>query len=360
MHLQSLATAVPDTVFTQPECWQLISNSPVRQRLNRRSRLVLQAILCGDSGIATRHFAVPQVDRIFDYTADELNAAFRELAPALAAKALRRALPPGTTARDLDALLVCTCTGYLCPGVSSYVAEQMGCRSDAFLLDVVGHGCAAAVPMMHLAENFLAANPGARVATIAVEICSAAFYLDDDPGVLVSACLFADGAAAALWGSRPGPMGCECSAFRSVHRPELRDRLRFEQRDGKLRNLLDPAVPTLAAKTVLALSRSGAPAARVIAHPGGRDVIDALEAVMGRTLPESRSVLRQYGNMSSPSVLFALEEALRANPPVGDEPWSLISFGAGFTAHGCHLIVHQPDDGPYRPLPGRTVLAAGA
>jgi alkylresorcinol/alkylpyrone synthase len=153
----------------------------------------------------------------------------------------------------------------------------------------------------------------------------------------VSACLFADGAAAAVWGSRPGATGYECTAFSSVHRPGHRDRLRFEQRGGKLRNLLDPAVPALAAETVASLVQAGPMPSRIIAHPGGRDVIDGLEAAIGCALPESRSVLRRYGNMSSPSVLFALDEALRRNPPAADETWSVISFGAGFTAHGCQV-----------------------
>ncbi|HWA28765.1 MAG TPA: 3-oxoacyl-[acyl-carrier-protein] synthase III C-terminal domain-containing protein [Lacunisphaera sp.] len=359
MHLHSLATAVPPAALTQAECWQLISRSPARQRLNRRSRLVLQAILCGDSGIAKRHFAVSDLDRLFDFSADELNAAYRELAPALAAQALRQALPPGTSPRDLDALFVCTCTGYLCPGVSSYLAEQMGCRRDAFLLDVVGHGCGAAVPMLHLADNFLAANPGAKVATVAVEICSAAFYLDDDPGVLVSACLFADGAAAAVWGTRPGAGGVECLDFNSLHRPRHRDRLRFEQRGGKLRNLLDPAVPALAAESVVALTRGGAPSSRLIVHPGGRDVIEALETAAERPLPESRAILWQYGNMSSPSVLFVLAEALRVAPPFPGESWSLISFGAGFSVHGCHVIVRSPGGGPRRNARAPELAAIG-
>ena len=131
-----------------------------------------------------------------------LNKAFENAAPRLAARSLRKACDSaGSEPRALDALFVCTCTGYLCPGVSSHLAEQIGIRSDAFLNDMTGLGCGAALPTMHAASCFLAAHPEATVATVAVEICSAAFYLDDDVGVIVSACLFGDGASAALWRS---------------------------------------------------------------------------------------------------------------------------------------------------------------
>lgn len=339
MILQALATAVPPYAFTQAQCWELIKDSAARRRLNRRSMLMLQAILRGDSGVRRRHFACADPAGLFEVDADGLNAAYRNAAPPLANEALQRALrQTGERATDLDALLICSCTGYLCPGVTSYVAEQAAVRSDAYLLDVVGHGCGAAVPMLRAAEGFLAANPGALVGTVAVEICSAAFYLDDDPGVIVSACIFADGAAAALWRSTSGGLGLTCQGFASLHRPEERDQLRFEQRDGKLRNLLAPSVPQIAAEAVQALHAHEAASARAIVHPGGREVIAALEGVLG-ALPSSRSVLAEYGNMSSPSVLFVLEDALRRQSPEEGEDFWLCSFGAGFSAHACRLSV---------------------
>jgi predicted naringenin-chalcone synthase len=349
MHLHSLATAVPDATFTQPQCWEIVKNSSVRQRLGRRSMLMLQAILRGDSGVRQRHFALPDVERIFDLNSDELNAAFRVAAPSLARKALEQALRrDGATVADLDALFVCTCTGYLCPGVSSYVAEQMGVRPDAFIFDVVGHGCGAAVPTMRAAQGFLAANPGALVATVAVEICSAAFYLDDDPGVIVSACIFSDGAAAALWRSTPSlRQRIEVSDFQTLHLPEARDLLRFEQRDGKLRNLLDVTVPSLAARVsreLLAVTTQRGTTARSIVHPGGKDVIEAVEAELGIRMNSSRTVLAENGNMSSPSVLFVLEHALRNSPPADNEDWFLASFGAGFAAHSCRVSVAPAGD----------------
>jgi alkylresorcinol/alkylpyrone synthase len=176
-----------------------------------------------------------------------------------------------------------------------------------------------------------------------VEVCSAAFYLDDDPGVLMSACLFGDGAADTIWRSTPGPRGLRCDSFTTLHQPENRDRIRFEMRGGKLRNLLDAAVPGLAAaavKQLLAHGRrpGGRPITRMVAHGGGRDVLDAIEkSCAGYDLTPSRQVLRECGNMSSPSVLFALDRALRDGSPDEKGDWWLTSFGAGFSAHGCRV-----------------------
>jgi len=341
MFLHALATEVPSATFTQKDCWEIAEKSDVRMRLKRRSMLIMKTILNGDHGIATRHFAIPEIERVFDRSADELNRSFRTEAPALAGRALMRALSiAGIVPSAIDALLICTCTGYLCPGLTSYVAEQLGIRPNAVLTDLVGLGCGAAIPMMRAASHLLSANPNAVVACIAVELCSAAFYLDDDPGVIISACLFSDGAAASIWKATPGPSGLRVFDFSSLHVPKERDKLRFEQRDGKLRNLLDRSVPELAAGAVgrLWAGRGARPVARVVAHPGGRDVLEALAPVVApHTLEASAATLRDNGNMSSASVLFALQEALKDGLPGAAGDFWLVSFGAGFSAHSCRL-----------------------
>ena len=185
MYLHALATRVPPATYTQLDCWGIAERSDARQRLKKRSMLILHNILKGDHGIERRHFAMPDIDRVFDRTPDELNLTFRTEAPKLAEGALLAALAEaGLAPRDVDALLVCTCTGYLCPGLTSYIAENLAIRSDAVLHDLVGLGCGAAIPTLRAASHLLAARPEAVVACVAVEICSAAFYLDDDPGVL--------------------------------------------------------------------------------------------------------------------------------------------------------------------------------
>ena len=78
----------------------------------------------------------------------------------------------------------------MCLGLTSYVAERLGCRPDVLTLDLVGQGCVAALPNLSASEALLAAGRRRRVLSIGVEVCSAALYFADDPGVLISACLF--------------------------------------------------------------------------------------------------------------------------------------------------------------------------
>ena len=338
MYLHALQTALPPQRYTQAECWEILQRSPTLGRLKERSRGLLQKVLLGDNGIATRHFAVEAIEDVFTFSVDRLEKEFVRLAPALAGEALDGALAAaGWSPGELDALLICTCTGYLCPGLTSFVAEQRGLRANAFLQDLVGLGCGAAIPTLRAAEALCARNPRARVATIAVEICSAAFYLDDDPGVLISACLFADGAAAALWSGEPQEW--RAGDFQTLHRPADRELLRFVRQDGYLKNQLHRAVPERAGEAVATLwEESGASGAKVLAHPGGRDVLQAIrERFPEWALEESAKVLRNCGNMSSPSVLFALQEHLQGAESREEKRLWLTSFGAGFSAHAMIL-----------------------
>ena len=132
-------------------------------------------------------------------------------------------------------------------------------RDSAYLQDLVGLGCGAAIPMLRSAQGFLAAHPGARVATVAVEVCSAAFYADDDAGVLISLCLFGDGSAAAIWSDQAAPGRWQAGNFTTVHVPEQREKIRFVNAGGMLKNQLHRAVPGLAAEAVCRVLRAGLP-----------------------------------------------------------------------------------------------------
>jgi alkylresorcinol/alkylpyrone synthase len=175
-------------------------------------------------------------------------------------------------------------------------------------------------------------------------------YLDDDLGVLVSACLFGDGAAAAVVTARPGrsQRRVRWVDSESVVAPQHRDALRFETVGGRLRNILTLPVPRLAARHARAVFDSASRRAGFersgistwVMHAGGRRVLDEVGHEMrlgGEDLRHSAAVLRDFGNLSSPFVLFVLERALRENAPGG--LWWMSSFGAGFSCHGALLEV---------------------
>jgi alkylresorcinol/alkylpyrone synthase len=349
MFITGLGTAAPEHRFTQKECWDVFSASELSRQLDSRSRAIVKKVLTGNNGIVSRHLVLDRVDEAFNVTPDSLHARYVKHAPLLASQAAERALADaGTDRNEIDALIISTCTGYLCPGLTSYVCERLGLRPDILNLDLVGQGCGAALPNLTTAQALLDSSRCKRVLSICDEVCSAALYFDNDPGVLISACLFGDAAGAAILSNTANKRGIEWKTSGSFLAPNDRDLLRFEQKAGMLRNVLTPQVPVLAAKhakTVFndVLARANLSPANVkgwVLHPGGRDVLLALHQSLGISSHDTRwseSVLREYGNLSSASLFFVLEAAFADSAPNGH--WWMCSFGAGFSCHGALLEV---------------------
>jgi predicted naringenin-chalcone synthase len=227
-------------------------------------------------------------------------------APSLATDAARRALAnAGTAAASIDAVVVDTCTGYLCPGLCGHVIERLGLRADVMAFDLVGQGCAAALPNLQLGHNLLRSGSCEHVLSVCVEVSSAAMYIDSDPGVVISACLFGDGAGAAVLSSQRAAPGVAADAT-ALHAPQIRwidsasltvpphrNALKFELRQDLLRNILTREVPALAsvhAAQVLetVLQRASLQTKDIgewIMHAGGLDVLRALERELGLHRP---------------------------------------------------------------------------
>ena len=353
MFIIGLGTAVPAQRYSQRNSWEAVRHLPQIAQLKPRSQAILKKVLCGDNGIEGRHLALDPFLEIFDQTPDALQARFARHAPALATEAARRALTDaGSGPEEIDAVIISTCTGYLCPGLTSYVSESLGLRANVFPLDLVGQGCGAALPNLRAGEAVLAAGRAKKVLSICVEVCSAAFYLDDDAGVLISACLFADGAGAAVLSNEPAPGRRRVEwKFAASHLvPSERETLRFSHQKGMLRNILMPQVPQVAGKVAGELFAASLVEAGVnrdqitgwILHTGGREVILALRESLqlsAEDVRHSSSVLRKFGNISSPTVYFVLERALHDSVP--DGLWWMTAFGAGFSCHGALLKVGE-------------------
>ncbi|MEO5742553.1 MAG: stilbene synthase, partial [Vicinamibacterales bacterium] len=299
MFLSGLGTATPTTRYTQAQCWDALTASEQLAHLTPRSQAILRKVLKGNNGICSRYLAFDHLSEAFALDPDVLDARFAKHAPVVAAQAATRALADaGMAAGDIDAVIISTCTGYLCPGLTSYVSEQLGLRTDILALDLVGQGCGAALPNMRTGEALIAAGRAGRVLSVCVEICSAAMYLDDDAGVLISACLFGDGAGAAVLTAEPTPgrRRIEWKSAGTLLNPRDRDELRFERRKGMLRNILTPAVPALAAKHVDAvlnecLRHEGLTAADIsgwILHAGGREILSAIRQQLNLSEDDTR------------------------------------------------------------------------
>src|SRR6266850_2022265 len=350
MFITGLGTASPSQCYSQKQCWEIFSASELCRKLEPRSRAIVKKVLTGNNGILTRRLALDDLNEAFDLTPDTLHARFARHAPALANKAAQKAMDEaGISPKNVDAVIISTCTGYLCPGLTSYVSQQLGLRADVLGLDLVGQGCGAALPNLRTAESLLGSGRCEKVLSICVEVCSAALYFDNDPGVLISACLFGDGAGAAVLAREPNPgRSIRWIKSGSVLKPQDRDLLRFEQKTGMLRNILTPQVPEMAGRHAVEVFRQVTRAAQVarpeicgwVLHPGGRDILLALRQHLELDEHDTRwseQVLRDFGNLSSPSVFFVLESAFSDSASPGY--WWMSSFGAGFSCHGALLEI---------------------
>ncbi len=299
-----------------------------------------------NSDIDHRHFYVDPAHVNRHETPDQLNQRYLEGALETGCRAIRKCLESnGHTARDVDLLVVCTCTGYVCPDLGTRLVGHMGFRRDVERAPMLGLGCAGALPTLQRAWDYTRAHPGRTSLMLAVEICSASYYLDHTLETVIGNAICADGAAAFLLSteSEDGARFPEVLDFQSFLDPEQLDKVGFEQRDGKLRIILaaeirDLAAPMLERALTPLLERNGLSASDIrfwVAHPGGRKVIDNVQAALklsDEQLRFSKTVMRNYGNMSSATVMFVLDEVVRAGDPRPGDWGVMMALGPGMAA----------------------------
>ncbi|HBA90156.1 MAG TPA: type III polyketide synthase [Geobacter sp.] len=338
-YVASIASAVPAFSADQGYAAALIKEH-FKDRLTPRSMGLIRAIF-SHPGIQTRHFAVDDPADIFSETPDQRVARFTDKSVDLAAEAVLRALEKvGLSVHEVNGVVANTCTGYICPGISTYLAQRLGLAPTTRVYDMVGSGCGGAIPNLQVAESMLK-SCGGVVVSVAVEICSAAFQMGNDLSLILSNALFGDGAAAAvLWEK---PVGFEVVASAGRYVPEQREAIRFVHKDGQLHNQISTDLPELvrsAAALVVddLLTMSSLTVSDIdhwALHTGGEKIIDAVRDGIG--IPEerlwaTRKVLSAYGNMSSPTVWFVLDEILQGGIRPGE--WCvMVAYGAGLSAH---------------------------
>jgi polyketide synthase Type III len=250
-----------------------------------------------------------------------------------------------TAVQDIDFLAVCTCTGYVCPDVGSRRIAHMGFSNRVQRASIVGLGCAGALPTLQRAVDFVRANPGRLALVLAVEICSACYYVDNTLETVVGNAICADGAAAILLaaGGHAKPSYPQIIDFETFIDTEQIEEVGLQHRDGKLRIVLGASIQHLAGpmiETALQqlLQRHGLSRSHIgfwVVHPGGRKVIDNVQKHFSMTdaqLRFSRTVLRNYGNMSSPTVMFVLDEVVRNGDPRPGDWGVMIALGPGMAA----------------------------
>ncbi len=356
--IAAIGTALPPNRVTQAD---MLSWGNDWVPLSETARALYNRVM-GDDSIEARHFAVDDLAEILETDHERILERFERWGATLSTSALNQALDrAGASAAEVDFLAVTTCTGYLCPGISSHVLERAGLRPDVRCADLMGMGCGAAVPALERACDFLAAHPDGTAAVVSTEICSAAIFFGDAPELIVSNSIFGDGSAAAILRRAdriPAAPASPCPrfvGFRSLTLPAWREALRFKTEGGHLRNVLSRDVPQRAGEACRRLvdellGKHGLTADAVghwVMHAGGRLVLDAVEQALelpADALGAARAVLRTAGNLSSPTVLFVLDEEHRRNPPRPGDLGIMCAFGAGFAAHAALIEYQVPLD----------------
>ena len=339
-HIASFAVAPAPFIADQATAEEFMRKT-YSNRLTSRSLSLIHTVFSHPS-IKKRHFAIDSTDTLVNEEPDARMARFTHWSIELSARAIQKALAQaGLSVGDVTGLVVNTCTGYICPGISTYLIEKLGLSRSIRTYDLVGSGCGGAIPNLQVAESLLKSNGGGVVVSASVEICSATLQMDNDISLILSNALFGDGAAAAVLWAKPEGLEMVASAGRYV--PEQRDTIRYIHKNGQLYNQLSLKLPQLVNKAAAAVVEDVLKSHSLVVkdikhwavHTGGEKIINAVRDEIGipeERLSATRKVLAEYGNMSSPTVWFVLEELQRGGIAPGE--WCvMLAFGAGLSAH---------------------------
>lgn len=295
----------------------------------------------GNSGIECRYSLFPYEWFHQDQGWTERSAAFvdgaSEIFRRVATMAMERA---GVRASDIDTIVTVSSTGIATPSIEARVMSGMGFRDETRRVPVFGLGCAGGATGLSLAARLAKADPGSRVLLVIIELCSLAFRPDEmSKSNIIATALFGDGAAACVVSTEGDGLGCFEHAGEHTW-PDTTDVMGWRLDDRGFSAIFSRSIPDLVSKDLRPaangfLARMGLRLSDIDSfcfHPGGAKVVTALEEAFelqtGRLVNE-RQVLRDYGNMSAPTVLFVLERELQAPTP-GRR--FLSSLGPGFTA----------------------------
>jgi alpha-pyrone synthase len=261
---------------------------------------------------------------------------FEKRAPELAAATIER-LNLGAERERITHLLVTSCTGFSAPGLDIDVIERCGLPSSVERTMIGFMGCYAALNALKLARHIVRSEPASRVLVLNLELCTLHFQETTDLSQVLCFLLFADGCAASLVTAEP--TGIALESFRAILVPNTRELMTWHIRDSGFDMTLSGQVPAAIQDALSASCHEvlgDTPPASVplwAVHPGGRTVLDAVQRAFNlapSALAASREVLRRYGNMSSATVMFVLDEIMRS--AAAGTRGCAMSFGPGLIA----------------------------
>jgi alkylresorcinol/alkylpyrone synthase len=303
----------------------------------------------GNAGVDKR-YSIMSPEEVFTSTSfEQKNDIYVRECTKLAEQSLQKALhKAGWKAGEIDYLITVSCTGIMIPSVDAYLVNSLKMKQNIVRLPVTEMGCAAGVSGIIYATNFLKANPGKKAAVVAVESPTATFQLNDfSMANVVSAAIFGDGAAAILLSSCETDEGPEVIAEEMYHFFDATYMMGFKLTNTGLQMILDETVPDTISEhfpkivqPFLQKNNTNIEAVNhLIFHPGGKKIVQTVENLfgsLGKNIDDTREVLKQYGNMSSVTVLYVLERFMEKDIAKGDKGL-MLSFGPGFSAQSILL-----------------------
>jgi alkylresorcinol/alkylpyrone synthase len=334
--LLALATAVPPNTLEQSAVTTAAGQAYTRT-LARYPKLADVFVNVG----IDRRYSVRPLDWLSEpHNLAERTDVYLEGASELFVQTARAALDQaGISARDVDVVVTVSSTGIATPSIEARVAPEMGFRPTAMRVPVFGRGCAGGVSGLTLGARLARAEPGEVVLVVVVELCTLACRIDrGSKADVISSALFGDGAAAAVLRAGPPTGELRIGAAAEHTWPRTLDIMGWMIDPVGFRVMLSRSLPRFVEQKMAAPVRRFIKAAklqapRLICHPGGAKVLDAIEVALDLqkgTLRDEREVLRNYGNMSAPTVLFVLERVLQRGLR---GPAMLSALGPGFTVN---------------------------
>ena len=345
----------------------------------KRNRRLIHGIY-DHSDIETRYSVLPdfgpnadpvlfkedETGRIIEPSTGARNRYFRECAGKLVVEAGRRAIEKaaGFSASDITHVITVSCTGFYNPGPDLDLIVGLGLSEGTERYNIGFMGCYAAFPALRMADQFCQARPDAVVLVVCLELCSLHLQFREEADSLLANSLFADGAAAVLVSARKPASdrpALAIESFASALAPEGADEMAWEIGDHGFDIRLSTYVPNIIAGNIgkiienilLPTPWNRNDIGTWAVHPGGRSILDRVETELQLEpgqLDDSRQVLRQFGNMSSATVLFVLHRILNRAAIDEPQPVCAMAFGPGLTIESA-LLEYQP---------ARTSMAAQA
>lgn len=375
VYIHHIDAEVPETSYTQ-EFTRDLMKANISDKRNIQS--IIHRIY-NNSGIEKRHSVIRDFKLngypplFFDENGKTLPSAstktrnevyLREaktLFSSLAGKTIRNS--QGFTKEDITHVITVSCTGFFAPGPDYHIVKELGLNPSTQRYHLGFMGCYAAFPALKMAKAFCEGDPDAVVLIVCLELCTLHLQLQDDLDFIISASVFADGAASALVSAREPKKNPGCLVINhlgtDITQTGEKD-MAWTIGDTGFDMILSTYVPEIISANIKAiidrqLDEAGLNETKIdqwAIHPGGRAILDKIQQSMSlknTQIASSRKILKEYGNMSSATVLFVLKDVLENSGKSGQGLDILaMAFGPGLTV----------ETGVFRPLEANALKAA--